>query len=176
MDSSKYFPKPWYNPCWMLQQTRGFSPCDLGPLDYLQKIPSTDEFLARIITFFKEFFILLVILNGACSMWRPPMKKSILQTFPNKPFGWVFLRHKGEDQTLLHQLDQGLSTLHNWLPLSSKGIAVLQNLICNELMAMEHLWLKYYLFYPAIVFHDNLSMKLTYVVYVDFFQKETASE
>ena len=160
MDSSKYFPKPWYNPCWMLQQTRGFSPCDLAPLDYLQKIPSTGEFLASIITFLRRFLSswLSSMVPAVCG--DHPWKKSILQTLPKKPFGWIFLRHKGEDQTLLHQLDQGLNTLYNWLPLSSKGMAVLQNLICNELMAIEHLWLKYYLFYPAIVFHDNLSMKL----------------
>ena len=60
MDSSKYFHQPWYKLCWMLQQTRGFSPCDLGSLDYPQKIPSTHEFLASIIEFFKDLFILLV--------------------------------------------------------------------------------------------------------------------
>ena len=60
MNSSKYFHKPYTVLDTVLQQTSGFSPCDLGPLDYPQKILSTDEFLPCIIQFFKEFFILLV--------------------------------------------------------------------------------------------------------------------
>ena len=59
MDSSKYLRKTWYNPCWMLHQTRGFSPCDLGPLGYPQKIPSTDKFLSIIIQFFQGVFYAL---------------------------------------------------------------------------------------------------------------------
>ena len=44
----------------MVQQTAEFFPCDLGPVDYPQKIPSTDEFLTCKFNFSKEFLILLV--------------------------------------------------------------------------------------------------------------------
>ena len=44
----------------MVQQTTEFFRCDLGPVDYPQKIPSTDEFLACKFNFFKDFLILLV--------------------------------------------------------------------------------------------------------------------
>ena len=113
------------------------------PLQNLQHMNSLQSLLFKHCSNIEFTFL---ILNPKFHSFKSTGFESIIEFF------W-------EDQTLLQQLDQGLNTLYNWLALSSSGIAVLQNLICDEFMAMEHLWLKYYLFYLVIVFHDNLSMK-----------------
>ena len=60
MDSSKYFRKPWYNLCWIVQQTRGFLLVTLCHWATLKRFQVLMIFFPAKFNFLKEFFILLI--------------------------------------------------------------------------------------------------------------------